>query len=85
MYQLLDSGFIGLIFSCFSEDAHKVCLLCSYMACRKHLNESLHLFSEFLAFPFNSFLGWKNSGYCISVLGWKTESCFEICSSVPCT
>ncbi|XP_057473176.1 uncharacterized protein LOC130761658 [Actinidia eriantha] len=24
MYQLLDSGFIGLIFSCFSEDAHKV-------------------------------------------------------------
>lgn len=25
MYQLLDSGFIGLIFSCFSEDVHKVC------------------------------------------------------------
>ncbi|KAA8541891.1 hypothetical protein F0562_023043 [Nyssa sinensis] len=24
MYQLLDSGFIGLIFSCFSEDVHKV-------------------------------------------------------------
>lgn len=24
MYQLLDSGFIGLIFSCFSEDAQKV-------------------------------------------------------------
>jgi len=24
MYQLLDSGFIGLIFSCFSEDANKV-------------------------------------------------------------
>lgn len=24
MYQLLDPGFIGLIFSCFSEDAHKV-------------------------------------------------------------
>ncbi|GMQ08852.1 hypothetical protein CsSME_00052412 [Camellia sinensis var. sinensis] len=24
MYQLLDSGFVGLIFSCFSEDAHKV-------------------------------------------------------------
>ncbi|KAK6912179.1 JAB1/MPN/MOV34 metalloenzyme domain [Dillenia turbinata] len=24
LYQLLDSGFIGLIFSCFSEDAHKV-------------------------------------------------------------
>ncbi|XP_068648881.1 uncharacterized protein [Aristolochia californica] len=24
MYQLLDSGFIGLIFSCFSEDAYKV-------------------------------------------------------------
>ncbi|XP_047307265.1 uncharacterized protein LOC124910638 isoform X2 [Impatiens glandulifera] len=24
MYQLLDSGFIGLIFSCYSEDAHKV-------------------------------------------------------------
>ncbi|XXG63676.1 hypothetical protein AAC387_Pa05g1807 [Persea americana] len=24
MYQLLDSGFIGLIFSCFSEDLHKV-------------------------------------------------------------
>ncbi|CAA2999110.1 lys-63-specific deubiquitinase BRCC36-like [Olea europaea subsp. europaea] len=24
MYQLLDSGFIGLIFSCFSEDARKV-------------------------------------------------------------
>ena len=23
-YQLLDSGFIGLIFSCFSEDANKV-------------------------------------------------------------
>lgn len=26
MYQLLDSGFIGLIFSCFSEDAQKVSL-----------------------------------------------------------
>lgn len=26
MYQLLDSGFIGLIFSCYSEDANKVCL-----------------------------------------------------------
>lgn len=25
MYQLLDPGFIGLIFSCFSEDAQKVC------------------------------------------------------------
>ena len=25
MYQLLDSGFIGLIFSCFSEDSYKVC------------------------------------------------------------
>ncbi|MFS7980659.1 putative ubiquitinyl hydrolase 1 [Helianthus anomalus] len=24
MYQLLDSGFIGLIFSCFNEDQHKV-------------------------------------------------------------
>ncbi|CAF2177235.1 BnaA07g38320D [Brassica napus] len=24
MYQLLDSGFIGLIFSCFSEDANKI-------------------------------------------------------------
>lgn len=24
MYQLLDSGFIGLIFSCFNEDVHKV-------------------------------------------------------------
>jgi len=24
MYQLLDSGFIGLIFSCYSEDANKV-------------------------------------------------------------
>lgn len=24
MYQLLDSGFIGLVFSCFSEDANKV-------------------------------------------------------------
>ncbi|XP_017644205.2 uncharacterized protein LOC108484819 [Gossypium arboreum] len=24
MYQLLDSGFIGLIFSCFSEDTNKV-------------------------------------------------------------
>lgn len=26
MYQLLDSGFIGLIFSCFSEDMNKVCV-----------------------------------------------------------
>lgn len=26
MYQLLDAGFIGLIFSCFNEDVHKVCL-----------------------------------------------------------
>lgn len=25
MYQLLDSGFIGLIFSCYSEDLNKVC------------------------------------------------------------
>lgn len=25
MYQLLDSGFIGLIFSCYSEDVNKVC------------------------------------------------------------
>jgi hypothetical protein len=24
MYQLLDPGFVGLIFSCFSEDAGKV-------------------------------------------------------------
>jgi hypothetical protein len=24
MYQLLDSGFIGLIFSCYNEDANKV-------------------------------------------------------------
>lgn len=24
MYQLLDSGFIGLIFSCFNEDQYKV-------------------------------------------------------------
>lgn len=24
MYQLLDTGFIGLIFSCFNEDVHKV-------------------------------------------------------------
>lgn len=28
MYQLLDSGFIGLIFSCFSEDNNKVFVLC---------------------------------------------------------
>lgn len=26
MYQLLDPGFIGLIFSCFSEDSQKVCV-----------------------------------------------------------
>lgn len=26
MYQLLDPGFIGLIFSCFSEDVNKVCI-----------------------------------------------------------
>lgn len=24
MYQLLDSGFVGLIFSCFNEDSQKV-------------------------------------------------------------
>lgn len=27
MYQLLDNGFIGLIFSCYSEDSLKVCCI----------------------------------------------------------
>ena len=33
MYQLLDSGFIGLIFSCFSEDAQKVLLNTYFQKC----------------------------------------------------
>lgn len=31
MYQLLEAGFIGLIFSCFSEDAQKVRLSQLYL------------------------------------------------------
>lgn len=31
MFQLLDTGFVGLIFSCFSEDAQKVRMLINFM------------------------------------------------------
>ncbi|KAL5976957.1 hypothetical protein ACLOJK_021294 [Asimina triloba] len=43
MYQLLDAGFIGLIFSCFSEDAQKVIAFQSLDGKQKHVSRSLPL------------------------------------------
>ena len=39
MFQLLDPGFVGLIFSCFSEDAQKVgkLILCVHIKVTSYL------------------------------------------------
>lgn len=62
MYQLLDPGFIGLIFSCFNEDVNKVrqlCILCNYFLANYFVMAKT---------GFDEFSGWKNPGHCFSVL-----------------
>ena len=69
MYQLLDSGFIGLIFSCYSEDVNKVCLQC--MA-KTFFNSRFSLSLSSCTFGLCS--GRQNSSNCFPVIWWEAES-----------
>lgn len=63
MYQLLDTGFIGLIFSCFSEDVNKVCLQC---LAKRFFNSNFSLSLSSNTSGLCS--GWKNSSNCFPVI-----------------
>lgn len=79
MYQLLDSGFIGLIFSCFSEDAQKVCFECISFRNILVIDLSVQLDWGHL----HMISGWKDPGYSFPVFGWEAEHCIKTYFSFP--
>ena len=76
MYQLLDSGFIGLIFSCFSEEHIRFVIITSQKAILYKTMRNRVTLKQFWGF-----LGWKNPSYRFPVLGWQAESDVESSSS----
>lgn len=82
MYQLLDTGFIGLIFSCFNEDVHKVSV--SSWGPEVQLPYTLCKPSARKFELVNVMSGRKNPGHSIPVTGREAKFHARACFSDPC-